>query len=193
MNRILSIEGLTSKNRFPELGLKTRNPAWVSSLQAGPHNHVNQFIKINLFVYVCVYILHVIFKYAYVLCVHTHTHEVCPESIQPRTMKNRDIYWKRYKIQETLYTGQWCLSPLQSRNLGTSHSSLSTSSTVQNTLQNPLLKSPPAALLCCPESHQWSEICSLSKVILVLGKCISQRAPNLGHRGLSHLGDFMFC
>ena len=29
-------------------------------------------------------------------------------------MKNRDIYWKRYKIQETLYIGQWCLSPLRS-------------------------------------------------------------------------------
>ena len=37
--------------------------------------------------------------------------------------KNRDIYWRRYKIQETLYTGQWHLSPLQSRHLGTSHSS----------------------------------------------------------------------
>ena len=38
-------------------------------------------------------------------------------------MKNRDIYWKRYKIQETLYIGQWCLGFLQSRHLGTSHSS----------------------------------------------------------------------
>ena len=37
-------------------------------------------------------------------------------------MKNRDIYW-RYKIQETLYIGQWHISPLQSRHLGTSHSS----------------------------------------------------------------------
>ena len=37
--------------------------------------------------------------------------------------KIRDIYWRRYKIQETLYTGQWRLSPLQSRHLGTSHSS----------------------------------------------------------------------
>ena len=33
------------------------------------------------------------------------------------------------KIQETLYTGQWCLSPLQSRHLETSHRSSSISST----------------------------------------------------------------
>ena len=50
--------------------------------------------------------------------------EVCPEGIQPCNMKNRDIYWRRYKIQKTLYRGQWCLSPLQSRHLGTLHSSL---------------------------------------------------------------------
>ena len=29
-------------------------------------------------------------------------YKVCPESIQPHTMKNRDIYWRRYKVQETL-------------------------------------------------------------------------------------------
>ena len=49
--------------------------------------------------------------------------EVCLQSIQPWNIKNRDIYWKRYKIQETLYIGKWCLSPLQSRHLETSHSS----------------------------------------------------------------------
>ena len=38
-------------------------------------------------------------------------------------MKNRDIYRRRYKGQETLYKGQWCLSPLQSEHLGTSHRS----------------------------------------------------------------------
>ena len=48
---------------------------------------------------------------------------VCPESIQPHTMTIRGIYWRSYKIQETLYTGQWCLSPLQNRHLGTSHNS----------------------------------------------------------------------
>ena len=46
----------------------------------------------------------------------------CLESIQPCNMKNRDIYWRRYKIQEALYVGQWYLSPLQSRHVGTSHS-----------------------------------------------------------------------
>ena len=45
------------------------------------------------------------------------------ESIQPCTIKNRDIYWRRYKKQEILCMGQWCFSPLQSRRLGTSHSS----------------------------------------------------------------------
>ena len=34
-----------------------------------------------------------------------------------------DISWRKYKIQEALYIGQWCLSPLQSRHFGTSHSS----------------------------------------------------------------------
>ena len=53
----------------------------------------------------------------------TYMYEVCPESIQPHAMKNGDIHW-RYKIQETLYIGQWCFSPLQSRHLGTSHRSL---------------------------------------------------------------------
>ena len=45
------------------------------------------------------------------------SHEVCLGSIYLHTMKNRDIYWRRCKIQETLYIGQWCLSPLQSREL----------------------------------------------------------------------------
>ena len=49
-------------------------------------------------------------------------YKACPESIQPHTMKNRH-YWRRYKIQEILYVGQWCLSSLQNKHLGTSHSS----------------------------------------------------------------------
>ena len=44
-------------------------------------------------------------------------------------------------------------------------------------------QSPSVALLYCPESHQWSEISSLSKVILILGKSRSHRAPNLGYSG----------
>ena len=54
--------------------------------------------------------------------------------------ENRDIYWRRYNIQETLYIGQWHLSPLQSRHLGTSHSS------------------PSCHQLPFPIFHQWSEI-----------------------------------
>ena len=30
---------------------------------------------------------------------------VCPEGIQPYNMKNRDIYWRRHMIQETLCIG----------------------------------------------------------------------------------------
>ena len=84
-------------------------------------------------------------------------------------MKNRDIYWRRYKIQETLYIGQWCLSPLQSRHFGTSHS---------------FPQSPSAAPSYFPESHWQPEISSLSKVILVFGKAVSCRAPNLGYEGV---------
>ena len=48
--------------------------------------------------------------------------QVCPGSIQPCAMKNRHLRW-RYRIQETLYTGQGCLSSLQSRQLGAPHCS----------------------------------------------------------------------
>ena len=54
-------------------------------------------------------------------------------------------------------------------------------------------QSPSATLEYFLESHLWSEISSLSKVILVLGKARSYRAPNLGCRGVSYLGDLMFC
>ena len=108
--------------------------------------------------------------------IHTYTHifTVSPEGIQPSNMKNRDIYWRRYKIQETLYIGQWCLSPLQSRHLGTSQFSQSTS----------------AAPSYFTDPHPWSQIFSLSKVILVLGKARSHRAPNLGYRGAESPGRF---
>ena len=33
-------------------------------------------------------------------------YKLCPEVIQPYNMKNKDIYGRRYKIQETLYRGQ---------------------------------------------------------------------------------------
>ena len=61
---------------------------------------------------------------------HIHTtwswflqlYEVCPEGIQPCDMKKRHLL-KKYKMQETLSRGQWHLSPLPRRHLGTSHSS----------------------------------------------------------------------
>ena len=92
-------------------------------------------------------------------------------------MKNRDIYWRRYKIQETLYIGQWWLSPLQSRHLGTSHSSPSCHQLPHCIFLNLIIR---------------SEISCLSRMILVLGKTRSCTVPNLGYRELSHLGDLMF-
>ena len=58
----------------------------------------------------------------HMLC--SREYEVYPEWIQPCNMKNRDFFWRRrYKVQETLYIRQWHLRPLQSRHLGTSHTS----------------------------------------------------------------------
>ena len=59
-------------------------------------------------------------KGTWILCLGVWTYEVCPESVQPCTMKKRHVL---KKIQEALYLGQWCFSSLQSRHLGTSHSS----------------------------------------------------------------------
>ena len=105
---------------------------------------------------------------------HFWVFEISPESIQPCAMKNRDIYWKQFKIQETLYIGQWNLSPLQSRPWELTQFS----------------QLPSAALLYFPESHRQSEISSVLKPILVLGKAGSHRAPNLGCRGEESLGWF---
>ena len=69
-------------------------------------------------------------------------------------------------VQETLYIGQSLFSPLQSRHLGTSHSSPSC-----------------YQLSYFPESHWWSEIAFLSKVILVLQKARRCRIPNMGCSG----------
>ena len=56
------------------------------------------------------------------------------------------MYWRTYKIQKTLFIGQWHLSPLPSRHLGTSHSSSGVSATVQNTLE----KSFVGIIISCP-------------------------------------------
>ena len=49
-------------------------------------------------------------------------------------------------------------------------------------------QSPSAALSYFPESHLWSEISSLSKVTLALGKARCLNAPNLGYGGAESLG-----
>ena len=100
-------------------------------------------------------------------------YKLCSECFQPCNKKNRDIYWTRYK--ETLYIGQWYLSPLKSRHLGTSHSS-------------PNCHQLPHGNFS--ESHWWSEVSSLSKVILDFGKARSHRAPNLGCGGAELPGWF---
>ena len=78
-------------------------------------------------------------------------------------------------MQETLYTGQWSLSPLQSRHLGTSYSSPNCHQLPCRNFLNLIngLKSLP-----------------FSKVILVLGKARSHRVSNLGCRGVESPGWF---
>ena len=121
------------------------------------------------------------------------TYKVFPESIHPCSRKNRDIYWRRSKIQETLYIEEWCLSPLQSRPTGTSNSSPGVTCTVQNTLQNPLMEAPSASPSYFPEYCGWSSISFLSEMILVWEKARSHRAPIWAVGGLSHLGHLVFC
>ena len=89
-------------------------------------------------------------------------------------MKNRDIYQRRYKIQETLYIGQYTSVPFKVLTLEF-HTVLSVTT---------------AALSYFPEFHQWPEISSFSKVILVLGKSRGHRAPNMGCRGAESPGWF---
>lgn len=72
------------------------------------------------------------------------------------------------------------LNPLQSRTLRTSVNPASLP--LFKTLQNPLLELPLTAPSYFPESHQRSEISSLSKVILVLRKARSHRVPIAGCR-----------
>ena len=104
-------------------------------------------------------------------------YEICPEVIQPCNMKNRDIHWRRYKIQETLYIGQWCLSPLQSRYLVISHNS--------------------------PNCHQLphhvflSLMDSLKSLLFQRWFWFGEKPEVAGHQlwaveGLTHLGDLMF-
>ena len=100
-------------------------------------------------------------------------YDVCPEGIQPCYMKNRNIYWRRYKKHCTKDNDTSV--PFKVGTLG----------------PHTVLPIASAALSYFPESHWWSEILSLSKVILVWGKARNHREPNLGVGELSHLGDFI--
>ena len=77
------------------------------------------------------------------------------------------VLWKIeiLKTQGRRDIGQWCLS----------HPSKE--ATWDLTQFSQLSSAAPSYF---PESHWWSEISSLSKVILVLGRASSCRAPNLG-------------
>ena len=90
--------------------------------------------------------------------------------LQCLSRKHPAMYYEKQTFMEedTSNIVHRTMSPLQSRHLGTSHSSPRISSTVQNTLQNPLLELPSAVPLYFPESHRQTENSSLSKVLLVL-------------------------
>ena len=107
-----------------------------------------------IYIYVCVYL-------AYISSIFTRS----AQKVYSHVLWQIDIYW-RYNIQETLYIGQWCLSPLLSWHVGISQ-----------------LPSAVLSYFQTSESHHWSEISSLSKMILVLGKARSLRMSNMGHRG----------
>ena len=92
-------------------------------------------------------------------------------------MKNRDIYSRRYKIQERVYIGQWHLSPIQSEHLGTSHSSPSHHQLTHHIFLNLIdgLKYLPF--------QRWFQFWKKPEVT----------GPQLwAAGGLSHLGDVMF-
>ena len=90
--------------------------------------------------------------------------------------KNRDIYWGKYKIQETLYIVQWHLSPLQSRHLGTSHSSPN-----HHQLPHHIFLNLTDGLKSFSFQFQFWEKPEVTGCQIWAVK------------GLSHLGDLMFC
>ena len=99
-------------------------------------------------------------------------HEVCPESTQPCTMKNRDVCWRRYKKHCT-----WDNDASVPLKVDTS----GPHTVVPITISFPVIFSWISSI---------SEISSLSKMILVLGKVRSHRAPDLCCRGTESPGWF---
>ena len=77
-------------------------------------------------------------------------------------MKNRDIYWRSYKIQKHCTWDNDAPVPFKVSTLG---------------------QLPSAAPSYLPESHWWSEKSSLSKVSLVFRKGRIHRVPSLGSKG----------
>ena len=115
---------------------------------------------------------------------------VCPEVYSHVTRKieafiEEDTRYKKHCTQNNDTSVSFTVGTMRP------HTVLPVPLLLVKTWQNPLLESPSAAPWYFPESHWLSEISSFSKVILVLGKARSHRAPNLGCRRLSHLGDFM--
>ena len=107
---------------------------------------------------------------------NVYTHKVCPDSIQPCNMKKRDIYWRRYKLEETLYIRQWCLSPLQSSTLG------------------PHIV--PPITISCPVIFSWISS-TVWNLFPFKGDFSWEKSKVAGHQiwavgGMSHLGDFIF-
>ena len=95
-------------------------------------------------------------------------YKVCPEGIKPWNMKNRDTYWRRHKVQESLDNNKDKASQSPaSRHLGPSHSSPNSRHLPCHIFLNLFegLKSLPF------------------QNISVLRKSISHRAPHQGWRG----------
>ena len=96
----------------------------------------------------------------------------CPQSIQQCYMENRHLL---KKIQDTRNTVHRTVMPMGH------HRPWDLTQFSQ---------SPSAAPVYFPEFHQWSEISSLSRVIIVLGKARSHKAPNLVCKGAESPGWF---
>ena len=123
------------------------------------------------------------------LMIKIKIYELCPGGIHACTWKietfiEEDTRYKKHCTQDndtSVFSKVGTLGP---------HIVFPTPLSLFKTLQNPLVELPSAALSYFPESQWWSEIFFSSKVILVLGKTRSHRAPNLGCSGAEQPGRF---
>ena len=96
------------------------------------------------------------------------------QKLSSHVLWKRDIYWRRYNIQETLYIGHDVSVPFKVGTWGP-HTVL-------------------PVTIRCPIVYSWISLMVWNfKGDYSLGKSQNHREPNLGCRGLSHLGDLMFC